>query len=65
MGEYKESVNWHYSKRNISALRDIMNDKTIDTDDRELAHEYISRLEDKIKNENKEKEDKQEEREEI
>ena len=59
MGDYKTSVNWHYSKGNISALLGIVNDETIDEDDRELAKKLVEEL--KSKNNNcKEKENDQE-----
>lgn len=45
MGEMKQSIKFHYSKGRILVLKDIANDETVDEDDRELANEYIKKLE--------------------
>ena len=45
MGDMATSVNYHYSKRNIEALKVIINDTTVDEEDREMAKEYILKIE--------------------
>ena len=47
MGDMSNSVNYHYSKGNLEALRRIAEDTTVDEDDRDLAEEYIKKLEKK------------------
>ena len=44
MGEYKNSVGWHYNKGNIKELIEMANDTTIDEDDRELAKKLADKL---------------------
>ena len=45
MGEYKGSVLFHYSRGNKEALKGIMENTTIDEDDRKLAEECLKELE--------------------
>lgn len=45
MGDMSTSVNYHYSKGNLEVLKAIASDTTVDEDDRDMAKEYIKRLE--------------------
>lgn len=45
MGDMATSVNYHYSKGNLSVLKAIVEDMTVDEEDREMAKEYINQLE--------------------
>ena len=59
MGEMNGSVNFHYSKGNIEALRRIANDTSVDEDDRDNARKFI----DEIEKRNQEKPKKEDEKE--
>ena len=45
MGEMSNSINYHYSRGNIEALKRIADDTTVDEEDSELAKLYIKQLE--------------------
>lgn len=45
MGEMTNTIKHHYSRGNIKTLREIANDTTVDEEDRDLAMEYIVRIE--------------------
>lgn len=45
MGEMANTIKHHYSRGNIGILREIVDDTTVDEEDRDLAREYIARFE--------------------
>ena len=55
MGEMRPSINFHYSKKNLVALYRILEDETVDEEDREFAKELIEKLENELDDENEEK----------
>lgn len=44
MGDMATSVNYHYSKGNLDVLKAIVDDITVDKEDREMAKYYIEQL---------------------
>lgn len=59
MGEMNGSVNFHYSKANIEALRRIANDTSIDEDDRDNARKFINEIEKKNQEKSKQEDEKE------
>ena len=59
MGEMSQSINYHYSRKNLVALYRIAEDITVDEDDRELAENLAKKVEEELDIEEEKKEEKE------